>query len=140
MLRLLLGIVAAQTAQQVGRKARRMGHLVFAAVLALVGFGFVLSAIWTALAYELGPIWASGLIGGVFLFLALIVLLISGQKPRPDAALAAELAVLEAQLRKVQADAAGLGAEVSDSIGRKPAVPLMAAFAGGLLLALKLRR
>lgn len=140
MLRLVLGVLAGQAAAQAGRKARRMGLVVFAGLLALIGLGFVLAAIWTALALELGSIWASGIIGGIFLLLALIVLLIAGHRPRQDEALAAQLAQLEAQLRKVQADAAGLGASVSDSIGRKPAVPLMAAFAGGLLLALKLRR
>lgn len=62
-----------------GDKARRTGLKVGAGVVALIAVGFLLSALWSFLAWrlELGPTYASLIIGGGFLLIALILLMMS---------------------------------------------------------------
>ncbi|SDD75925.1 Putative Holin-X, holin superfamily III [Paracoccus isoporae] len=63
-------------------KARRTGLKAGAAVIALIALGFLLSALWSFLAWrlELGPTYASLIIGGGFLLIALILQLMSNSE------------------------------------------------------------
>lgn len=66
-----------------GDKARRAGLKAGAGVVLLIGVGFLLAALWSWLAWqlELGPTYASLIIGGVFALIGLIVWA-SGSKER----------------------------------------------------------
>ncbi|WBU65489.1 phage holin family protein [Paracoccus aerodenitrificans] len=68
-----------------GDKARRSGLLAGAGVVALIAAGFLLSALWSWLAWrlELGPTYASLIIGGGFLLIALILYLMSKSEKHP---------------------------------------------------------
>ena len=57
-----------------------------AAGLALIGAGFLLLTGYGALARELGPVWAAGLIAaGLFIMAAVILLILQARHPRPTA-------------------------------------------------------
>ncbi|WBU57833.1 CsbD family protein [Paracoccus sediminicola] len=62
-----------------GDKARRTGLKLGAGVVGLIALGFLLSALWSFLAWrlELGPTYASLIIGGGFLLIAIIMLAVS---------------------------------------------------------------
>ena len=66
-----------------GDKARRAGMKAGAGVALLIGAGFLLAALWSWLAWQLdlGPTYASLIIGGVFALIGLIVWA-SGSKER----------------------------------------------------------
>ncbi|TKW66151.1 MAG: phage holin family protein [Paracoccus denitrificans] len=65
-----------------GDKARRAGMKAGASVALLIGAGFLLAALWSWLAWhlELGPAYASLIIGGAFAVIGLIVWLASSKE------------------------------------------------------------
>lgn len=65
-----------------GDKARRAGLKAGASVALLIGAGFLLAALWSWLAWhmELGPAYASLIIGGSFAVIGLIVWAASGKE------------------------------------------------------------
>lgn len=65
-----------------GDKARRVGMKAGAGVALLIGAGFLLAALWSFLAWrlELGPTYASLIIGGGFALIGLIVWLMSNSE------------------------------------------------------------
>lgn len=144
MLKLALGLMAGQAARQAGVTARRMGLMAFAGLLGLVGAGFLTAAGFIALMHHWGPIGAAAGFGAGFVAVALILVLVANRRPARDRALEAQVAGLEAQALRARQEAAAALAAVPDSlgqsIGRSPALPLLGAFAGGLILALKLRK
>ncbi len=65
-----------------GDKARRAGLKAGAGVALLIGAGFLLAALWSWLAWEmeLGPVYASLIIGGAFAVIGLVILATSGKE------------------------------------------------------------
>ncbi|MFD1881524.1 phage holin family protein [Paracoccus pacificus] len=63
--------------------ARRTGIKAAAGVVAAIGAGFLIAALWTFLArreyLDWGPLWASVAVGGVFVVVALIVMSMAGR-------------------------------------------------------------
>lgn len=129
MLGLLAGLAAREAKARAAQAARRAALLALAGLLALIGAGFLLAAGFIATAQALGPLNAALAFGAGFLVLAGLVALIA-RKPHRRKGLEAEaLAALE------QAPKA-----VAEGIAKSPGLALMGAFAGGLFLALKLRK
>ena len=140
LMRLLAQIATQSAARRAEQTARKFALMVVALLLLLIGAGFLTAAGWSALHHWLGPVQASLGMGGSFVVLALILLALASRKPRPSDALALQVARAEAEARKAQAEAANLLAQLPKTIARAPALPLLSAFIGGLLLALKLRK
>lgn len=141
MLKLFLGLAAGRAAQRATEALRRAALLAVAAVLGLIAAGFGVAAAFIAAKPYLGPVGTSLAFGAFFLVLALIVALMARRRP-PVAAQAplsalATLPILQAQ---AQAQARNVAGAVPRAIARAPGTALMAAFAGGLILALRLRR
>lgn len=99
---------------------RRSGLMAAAALLAAVGAGFLLAALWAVLAHSLhwGPVWASVTLGGLCLAIALGLLAAAREarhamptaqdvqaEMEARAKLAAEAAVAAARLKAAQATA-----------------------------------
>lgn len=91
-----------------GDKARRTGLTVGAGIAALTGLGFLVAAFWSWLAWnqELGPALASLIVGGGFLLIGLIVLMMAGPE-RHQMPTSAELKS-EVEMRLSQATEAAL--------------------------------
>lgn len=130
---LVLKTVAGLAADHARAAARRAALMGLAALAGLVGAGFALSLGWMALARWQGAMVASGAMAGGFLLLAGVLLLIARRRPKPRGLGAEDLAALEAQ-------AAAIAAIAPEILARHPLLPLIGAFLGGLLLALKLTR
>ena len=129
MLGLLASLAAREAKARAAAAARRAMLLALAGLLALIGVGFLLAAGFIATANALGALNAALAFGAGFLVLAGLVALIA-RKPRRHRGL--ELEALAALDQAPQAVAAG--------IAKAPGLALMGAFAGGLILALKLRK
>ena len=136
MLRLMLGVVAGEAARSASNAARRAVLLAVGAVFALVAAGFLTAAAFIALADHWSPLTAALILAGVFLGVALILILVA----RAPARRIAELARLEAEANRARAEAMAALSAVPGVVGRNPVGALAAAFAGGLILALRLRR
>lgn len=134
MLRLILGLVSGQAARHASDAMRRFVLMALAGVLLLIAAGFLTAATFILAAQHWGALAAALGFGGAFLLVALILLVVAGWSGRSDR----RLARMEAEARQAQAMAAL--AAVPAAIGNRPMAPLLAAFAGGLLLALRLRR
>ncbi len=130
-LRLAAGLASRSAQARAGDTARRIVLSLVAGMFALVGAGFLTAAGWLALAWPLGAIGASLVVGGVFLLLALILLLAAGARRRSP---------VETEMQALKAQAQALASRVPEEVAKAPALPLMGAFVGGLLLALRLRR
>lgn len=129
MLGLLAGLAAREAKARAAAAARHALLLALAGGLALIGAGFLLAAGVIAAAKALGAVTAALAFGAGFLGLAGLLALIA-RKPRRHRGVEAEaLAALE---QAPQAVAAG--------IAKSPGLALLGAFAGGLILALKLRK
>ena len=136
MLRLLLGVATGQAAQRASDAMRRIALMAAAGVVLLVALGFVTAAAFIATAQHWGSLIAALVFGAGFLVLALILMVLAGQTGRRDR----RLMRMEAEARQAQAQAMAALATVPEAIARRPMAPLLAAFAGGLLLAMRLRR
>lgn len=133
MLGLLASLAAREAKARAAAAARRAMLMVLAGLLALVGAGFLLAAGFIATAQALGALNAALAFGAAFLVLAGLVALIA-RKPRRRKGLVKGMD-LEALAALEQAPQA-----VAQGIARSPGLALMGAFAGGLILALKLRK
>lgn len=111
---------------------RRVALLALAGLCLLLALGFLTAAGWTALAAWQGSLRASLICAGGFLLLALPIWLIARRRPAPGPT-AEEIAALQAQ-------AQALLAQAPDTVARHPLLPLLLAFLGGLVAALRLRR
>lgn len=129
MLGLLASLAMREGKARVEATVRRAVLAAVALLLALIGLGFLLAAGFIAAAASMGPLNAALAFGAVFLALSGLVALIA-RLPRQSRGLAPEsLAALE------QAPQA-----VAEGVAKAPGLALMGAFAGGLILALRLRR
>ena len=128
---LLLGLASGQAARSAQNFARRAALTALAGLLALIGAGFLVGAAFLAVLPHLGAIPTALLFGGVFLVIALIVWASARHRPQP--ALTTPLAGLETE-------AAQAMAAVPSAVAKAPGLSLMTAFAGGLILAMKLRK
>lgn len=129
MLGLLAGLAMREGKARVEATVRRAMLGLAALLLALVGLGFLLAAGFIAAAESMGALNAALAFGAAFLVLSGLVALIA-RVPRRSHGLAQEsLAALD------QAPQA-----VAEGVAKAPGLSLMAAFAGGLILALRLRR
>ena len=131
MLKLLMGIAAGQAAKSAAEAARRAALMAVAGFLGLIAMGFAVAAGFIVTLPHLGPAGTALAFAGGFLLLALIVALIARRRPRHRRALPA---------LNVEAEAAQALGAVPQAISKAPGTALMAAFAGGLILALKLRK
>jgi hypothetical protein len=66
--------IQSRLAETLRNAARKLALVVGTAALALVGAGYVLIGLWLGLNRFLGPIGASFLLGGFFLFVSLVPL------------------------------------------------------------------
>ncbi len=129
MLGLLAGLAAREAKARAAQAARRAALLALVGLLALIGAGFLLAAGFIATAQALGPLNAALAFGAGFLVLAGLVALIA-RKPHRRKGLEAEAFAALEQAPKA----------VAEGIAKSPGLALMGAFAGGLFLALKLRK
>lgn len=133
MLGLLASLAAREAKARAAAAARRAMLLALAGGLALIGTGFLLAAGFIATAQALGTLNAALAFGAGFLVLAGLVALIA-RKPHRRRRLEGGLE-LEALAALEQAPQA-----VAEGIAKSPGLALLGAFAGGLILALKLRK
>ncbi len=131
LLRLAAGLASRQAGAKAGDAMRRLALVLAAGLLALVGGGFLTAAAWLALERPLGAIGASVVVGGVFCLLALILLL-AGSRRRPSA--------LSRDIDALKVQAQSFAGRLPDQVAKDPTLPLMGAFVGGLILALRLRK
>jgi hypothetical protein len=68
--------IQTRLAETLRNTARKLALVVGAAALALVGAGYVLIGLWLGLNRFLGPIGASFLLGGFFLLVSLVPMLV----------------------------------------------------------------
>jgi hypothetical protein len=129
MLRLMLGVMAGEAARSASNAARRAVLLAIGGLFALIAAGFLTAAAFIALASHLSPLAAALILAGLFLQAALILLLVARAPARR-----------EAEATRARAEALAALSSVPDVVGRNPVGALAAAFAGGLILALRLRR
>lgn len=117
-------------------KLRRAGLAAGAGVLLLLGFGFLLAALWTFLAHHLGwgSLGASAAIGGGFAATGLILLLIARKERHPAPTTDELKAEVEAQVN-LMADAA-----ISKASGAADAAMARASAGASRLMGLAERR
>ncbi len=131
----LLGLAAQSARHRATRTARRIGLMLMAGALALIGLGFLIAAAFLATLPPLGPIGTSLAFASGFLALALIVALVAMMRPTP------RTAALEAEaLAAVNNAMTSAPKAVAEGVSKAPGLALMGAFAGGLILALRLRK
>lgn len=135
LLALALQGLSRSAATRARATARRAALLAAAGVCLLLALGFLTAAGWTALAAWQGSLHASLILAGVFLFLALVLALVARHRRRraPPPLSAAEIEALRAQ-------AQALLSQAPDMATRHPLLPLLVAFLGGLVAALRMRR
>lgn len=91
-------------------EARRLLLTAMAAVLGLMGLGFINIALYAALSAQWGPVWTPLALGIIDITLAIVALLIAAsRKPGADLALAEEIKAMAGTALEEQAQA-GFGA------------------------------
>ncbi|WP_151717775.1 hypothetical protein [Gemmobacter serpentinus] len=136
MLKLLMAVAAGQAAKSAADAAKRAALIAVAGFLGLIAMGFVVAAGFIVTLPHLGPAGTALAFGGGFLVLALIVLLIARPPRRRPGGLGYGLN----PGMNVEAEAAAALGAVPNAIAKAPGTAMMAAFAGGLILALRLRK